>query len=82
MANVKHQNISQAFENLTYEKAITELEDVIASLEHGDQTLEDSLALFEKGKQLSKFCLNILEQAELRVKILNGEEIVDYQPEK
>ena len=68
--------------NLTYEKALKELEEVISALELGDQTLEDSLALFEQGKKLAAYCMKILEQAELKVKMLSGDELVDFQPEQ
>lgn len=77
----QHQS-SVSIEDLTYEMAIKELEQVIGSLEKGDQTLEESLALFERGKKLSEFCLKILEQAERKVKLLSGEEIIDFHQDQ
>ena len=57
-------------EELTYEEAFAELEAVVGTLENEEKTLEESLALFERGQALSKYCTSLLENAELRVKQL------------
>ena len=54
-----------------FESAIAELETIAKTLEEGDLALEKSLALFERGVQLSRFCHSKLEEAERRVEILN-----------
>ncbi len=54
-------------EDLTFEQAFKELEETVAKLEDGDLPLEASLALFERGQQLSAYCSRLLEQAELKV---------------
>jgi exodeoxyribonuclease VII small subunit len=54
-----------------FESAIAELEAIVKSLEEGDLALERSLALFERGVQLSRFCHAKLEAAERRIEILN-----------
>jgi len=54
-----------------FESALAELETVVKALEEGDLALEKSLALFERGVQLSRFCHAKLEEAERRVEILN-----------
>src|SRR5262252_8834945 len=54
-----------------FESAIAELETIVKQLEEGDLALEKSLALFERGVQLSRFCHARLEEAERRVEILN-----------
>lgn len=54
-----------------FESAIAELETIVKTLEEGDLALEKSLALFERGVQLSRFCHSTLEAAERRVEILN-----------
>jgi len=53
-----------------FESAIAELETIVKTLEEGDLALEKSLALFERGVQLSRFCHSRLEEAERRVDIL------------
>lgn len=63
---------------LTFEAALKELEETVAKLENGDLTLEQSLALYERGQQLATQCQTQLEQASLRVEQLTGDgEIVE-----
>lgn len=54
-----------------FEAAIAELESIVKKLEEGDLALEQSLALYERGVQLSRFCHARLEDAERRIEILN-----------
>src|SRR4029079_4341892 len=54
-----------------FEAALAELEEIVKKLEGGDLTLEASLALYERGVELSRFCHARLEDAERRVEILN-----------
>jgi exodeoxyribonuclease VII small subunit len=54
-----------------FEAAIAELESVVKKLEEGDLTLEESLVLYERGVQLSRFCHARLEEAERRIEILS-----------
>jgi exodeoxyribonuclease VII small subunit len=53
-----------------FEAAIAELESVVKKLEEGDLPLEQSLVLYERGVQLSRFCHTRLEEAERRIEIL------------
>jgi exodeoxyribonuclease VII small subunit len=54
-----------------FEAAIAELETIVKKLEEGDLPLEQSLALYERGVQLSRFCHQKLEEAERRIEILS-----------
>jgi exodeoxyribonuclease VII small subunit len=54
-----------------FEGAIAELETIVKKLEEGDLPLEQSLALYERGVQLSRFCHARLEEAERRIQILD-----------
>ena len=63
-------------EELNYEEAIQELEEIIATLEQGENTLEEALALFERGQALSRHCTGMLDNAELRVQQLTSEDSV------
>ena len=54
-----------------FEAALTELDSIVKKLEDGDIPLEQSLQLFERGVQLSRFCHARLEEAERRIEILN-----------
>lgn len=55
---------------LTFEKALEELEAIVEKLEHGQISLEESLAAFERGMELVTFCQARLQQVEKRVEIL------------
>jgi exodeoxyribonuclease VII small subunit len=64
-------------EELSYEQALEELETIVTSLEANRLSLEDTLALFERGQALTKHCIELLDKAELRVKKLSGDSLVD-----
>ena len=59
-----------AREELSFEEAFAELEEVINALEEGGLPLEETIALFEKGIKLAQRCQTKLEEAELKVKKL------------
>jgi exodeoxyribonuclease VII small subunit len=52
---------------LSYEAARDELAKVVAELEAGGTSLEESLALWERGEQLAKICNTWLETAKKRL---------------
>ena len=54
-------------EELSYEAARGELEDVVRRLEAGGLTLEESLALWERGEELAKVCQDWLDGARARL---------------
>lgn len=56
----------------TFKQAIEELEKITASLESGDLELEPSLAQFERGVELIKYCQSKLDTAQSRVDSLIG----------
>jgi exodeoxyribonuclease VII small subunit len=58
-------------ERLSFEEALKKLESIVGKLEDEDITLEDSVKLYEEGVKMSKFCTEILEQAELRIEQVN-----------
>lgn len=60
--------------NLTFEKALAELEEIVAKLEKGGLSLNESLALFEKGVKMSRFLKAELDKAERKVEILLKDE--------
>lgn len=61
-------------EEMNFEDAIRELEQVVGKLERGDVALEDSIALYERGAALKKRCETKLGEAEEKVaKITLGE---------
>ena len=62
---------------MTFEQALTQLETILAQLESGELSLEESVALYEKGRQLSALCQKQLNDAELRIHRINDDGTLD-----
>ena len=60
-----------------FEQSLDELEQLVEKMEHGEMSLEDSLAAYERGVGLYRRCQSALEQAELRVRLLTDPERPD-----
>ena len=69
-----------------FEKALEELEGLVASMEAGDLSLENALQQFERGIQLTRQCQLALREAEQKVEILTEKagqvETADFDPDK
>ena len=59
---------------VSFESALTQLQEIVSDLEEGDLGLEPSLARFEEGIRLLRSCYQILEQAEQKIEILTGQD--------
>ena len=53
--------------DMTYEKAIQRLEEIVQQLESNEIPLEDSIALFQEGIELSKYCDKKLKNIQEKV---------------
>jgi len=53
-----------------FEESLRKLEEIVAELEKGDLSLEDSVRRFEEGTRLSAECRKLLEEAEGKVEML------------
>ena len=69
---------SKSVESLSYEEALKELETIVAALESEQRSLDESMALYERGQALTKHCGQLLEKAELKVKKLSGDVLSDF----
>ena len=56
---------------MTYEQAVSELEEIISKLESGEASLDDSIALYSRGMELSKFCKEKLDAIEKKISSLS-----------
>ena len=73
---------------MTFEQAMTRLEQIVAALESGRCTLDESLKLFEEGTKLTAYCADQLKTAEQKIVKLaavesgeSGEGLSDRQGE-
>lgn len=52
---------------MTYEKAIERLEEIVSLLEKNEVSLDESMKLFEEGTKLSRFCAEKLKNAQQKI---------------
>ena len=64
---------AEAAGELTFEKALAELEKVVARMEGGELSLEQALAAHRRGLELAKFCQARLEAAQQQIQVLEGD---------
>lgn len=57
----------------TFEKALAELEKLVAQMEGGKLSLEQALEAHKRGLALARFCQERLDAAQRQVKVLEGE---------
>ncbi len=51
----------------SFEEAMSRLQEIVSALETGEESLEDSMKLFEEGAKLSAFCYETLDRAEQKI---------------
>lgn len=55
---------------MSFERGLSELENIVDQLESNSTSLEDSMQLFEKGTKIINFCNNELTKAEAKLQEL------------
>ena len=78
MENTKNTSQVTPVDEMSYEQAFIELESIIKALEDGQASLQEALDLFERGQALAQRCAALLDQTELRVRQLTGDEILPF----
>jgi exodeoxyribonuclease VII small subunit len=66
-------------DGLTFEKALEELDALVLRMEDGRLPLEESLAAYQRGAELIKFCESKLTDAQARIAILEGDTLQDLK---
>ena len=62
--------VAKSTKKIDFEKSLEELEKLVEKMEDGNVSLEESLAYFERGIELTRTCQKALADAEQKVKIL------------
>jgi exodeoxyribonuclease VII small subunit len=75
-------SLPKPVEELTYEEAFAELESIVNTLEEEQNPLEEAMLLFERGQALVKRCSELLDGAELKVRKLSGDALVEFEGEE
>ena len=60
-------NKNADIKDMTFERALKELEGIVSRLERGDVELEESIAIYERGEFLRDHCERLLRSAEAKV---------------
>jgi exodeoxyribonuclease VII small subunit len=81
MPKAVSKNVQKPVEELTYEEALAELEEIVTALEGEQNQLEAAIQLFERGQALAARCGTLLESAELKVKQVAGDSILPFEEE-
>lgn len=58
---------------MTFESAMSRLEEIVRTLEDGKASLDSSLKLYEEGIELVRFCSSTLDRAEQKIKMVKKE---------
>jgi exodeoxyribonuclease VII small subunit len=72
--------MSKPAAELGFEKALAELERIVARMESGELSLEQALATHKRGLELARFCQQQLEAAQQQVRVLEGEVLKPLSP--
>jgi len=73
--------LKSTVEELSYEEAMKELEGIVEALEDGQNPLEESIKLFERGQALVAHCSALLEAVQLKVQKLAGDVVSAFEEE-
>jgi exodeoxyribonuclease VII small subunit len=65
----------------TFEAAVSELETIVRQMETGSLPLEQALEQYRRGIILLRHCQDKLDAAEQQIRILEGNELVAFQPD-
>ena len=79
MPKPSSKKIEKTVEELSYEEALAELEEIVSALEGEQNQLDESIKLFERGRALAARCSALLEAAELKVRQVAGDEIIPFE---
>lgn len=63
---------------VSFEAALGELEKIVASMESGKLSLEQSLEAHKRGLELAQFCQGLLAQAQQQVKVLEQDALKNF----
>lgn len=71
-------NAAEAAPPAGFEAALEELETIVATMEAGDLTLEQSLSAYKRGATLLQYCQTALKDAQQQVKVLEAGVLQDF----
>jgi len=79
MSKQSSKKTEKPVQELAYEEALAELEEIVSALEEEQNQLDDAIKLFERGQALAARCGVLLEAAELKVKQVAGDDLIPFE---
>jgi exodeoxyribonuclease VII small subunit len=70
----------KAVSELTFEQALDELDELVRRMETGALGLDDSIAAYQRGSELAARCKGLLDVAEQKIKVLDGDVLKALDP--
>jgi exodeoxyribonuclease VII small subunit len=67
-------------DDLTFEQALDQLDQLVRRMESGDLGLDDSIAAYRRGAQLARFCQGKLADAEQQIQRLDDDVLKNFSP--
>jgi exodeoxyribonuclease VII small subunit len=64
----------------SFEQALAELETIVARMETGELSLEQSLTAYKRGAELLQYCQSALKDAQQQVKVLESGVLQEFRP--
>ena len=58
--------------NVTFEESLQRLEQIVRTMERGEVALEESLKLFQEGTELVRKCAEMLDKAQMQIKMISA----------
>jgi exodeoxyribonuclease VII small subunit len=71
---------STSVEDLTFEQALDQLDQLVRRMESGALGLDESIAAYRRGAELARFCQGRLADAERQIQMLDGDVLKDFTP--
>lgn len=59
---------------LSFESSMQELEEIVDKLESGEESLENSLKLYERGTEISNYCQEVLDNAKQKMTVIENQQ--------
>ena len=69
---------NQISDDVKFETALTELEQIVQNMEAGNLSLEDSITAYRRGSELLKHCQQQLSDAERKIQVLENGSLRDF----
>ncbi len=79
---VKKDTVSRPPEELSFEQALAELDEIVRKMESGELGLDDSITAYRRGADLARYCQGRLGSAEQEIRKLDNDVLKNLNPDE